>query len=163
MHTSWYCLSLYNSSQILENVTHRREECSFICPLVSHLSLWVLSAVLLPPPSASQDSCYCFLPFFLLYALPSCPWVRVALWQAWHIPLDCDALWQKINTPPLVWYGDKTVIIPMLCLLWTLVLPHNCSRRCPSLISLLSEQFVIAQEGNCSSCVQTEGVVVSGQ
>ena len=56
------------------------------------------------------------IAFFLLSRLPSCPWVCMALWQAWHISLDCDALWQKINTPPLVWYGDKTVIILMLCL-----------------------------------------------
>lgn len=40
----------------------------------------------------------------------------MACWQAWHISLDCDAVWQKINTPPLVRYGDKTVIILMLCL-----------------------------------------------
>lgn len=66
------------------------------------------------PPLPHRTTVIAFLPFFLLYALPSCPPVCMALWQAWHIPLDCDALWQKINTSPLVWYGDKTVIILML-------------------------------------------------
>ena len=79
--------------------------------------LWFRQALLPPPlPSTSQDSHYCFLPLFLLHAPPSCPWVCMAIWLAWHISLDCDALWQKINTSPVVWYGDKTVIILMLCL-----------------------------------------------
>lgn len=86
-----------------------------------------------------------FCLFALLYALPSCPWVFMVPWQAWHIALDCDALWQKINTSPLVRYGDKTVIILMLCLLWTLILPHNCSPRCPLLISLSVKHLVKEQ------------------
>lgn len=54
--------------------------------------------------------------FSVHHGFPSFPWVCMVFWVAWPISLDCDALWQKINTSRLVWYGDKTVIILMLCL-----------------------------------------------
>lgn len=51
--------------------------------------------------------------FWLFSPLPP---GEAVLWQTWHIPLDSDAIWQKINASPPVWYGDKTVIILMLYL-----------------------------------------------
>lgn len=115
--------------------------CSFKTPLVQ--------PCFAPPPCLTG---FLLLLFFLLYALPSCPWVCMALWQAWHISLDCDALWQKINTPPLVWYGDKTVIILMLCL---------CGLSFCLIIAVsdvLHWYHCCCTERNCSLCVQTECV-----
>lgn len=82
---------------------------------------FILSARLCPPsphpPFASQDSCYCFLPFFppfmLSHHAPGCAW----LFDKRGTSLLTVMLFgRKINTSPLVWYGDKTVIILMLCL-----------------------------------------------
>ena len=86
-----------------------------VCTFISRL-LRFCQPCLAPSPCFTGVLLLLFAFFSLLYALPSCPWVCMALWLTWHISLDCDALWQKINTSLLVWYGDKTVIILMLCL-----------------------------------------------
>lgn len=83
------------------------------------------------------------LSFHLRCAPPSCPWVFIALSQAWHRPLDHNALWQKINNSLLAWYGDKIVIILMLCLRGLSFSLVIATLWCPLLISWWSQQFVV--------------------
>ncbi len=84
-----------------------------VCTFIAGLALiFILSA----RPFPSQDSCYCFLPFFpfmLSHHAPGCAWL---LDKRGTSLLTVMLFGRKINTSPLVWYGDKTVIILVLCL-----------------------------------------------
>lgn len=85
--------------------------------------------------------------FFFFFTPPS-PGVYLVLWQTWRSSLDSDAVWQKINTSPLVWYGDKAVIILMLYLCGPHS-PHNGSGWCPLLITLLLQRFSKGSNWHC--------------
>lgn len=90
-------------------------------------------------PFVSQDWCY-WLSLLLSPPLsssspPSYPWVS----PSWHIPSDRDAVWQKINNSLLLRYGDKTVIILMLCLCGLSFSLVIVCQGCPLLISRLLE------------------------
>lgn len=92
----------FHSSHCLSTAVLRHLRPVLLC----FVPLWLTGLLLLLSAS--------FFSFMLSHHAPGCAWSFD--YSVAHLCLDCDALWQKINISPLVWYGDKAVIILMLWL-----------------------------------------------